>query len=131
MLINGRYLLDTNIIIALFADELVIKEKLLKISETYIPFIAIGELYYGAKKSGRPKENIKRIDELAMRSVIFGCSIETAYYYGDIKDKLRLKGRPLPENDIWIAAIAFQHGLVLATRDSHFKEIENLRTENW
>ena len=48
---SGRYLLDTNILIALFADETAVKEKLAQASEVFIPSIAVGELYYGAWKS--------------------------------------------------------------------------------
>ncbi|WP_375340510.1 PIN domain-containing protein [Plectonema radiosum] len=44
---------------------------------------------------------------------------------------LRIKGHPLPENDIWIAAIALQYNLMLVTRDAHFLEIENLQTVTW
>jgi tRNA(fMet)-specific endonuclease VapC len=47
----------------------------------------------------------------------------TAQYYGKIKDGLRLKGRPIPENDIWVAAAAMQYGLPVATRDAHFDEV--------
>jgi tRNA(fMet)-specific endonuclease VapC len=126
---SGRCLLDTNIIIALFADEVGVREKLANSSEVFLPSIAIGELYYGARKSGQPRENISRIDELAADSVILECNLETARCYGDIKNALRLKGRPLPENDIWIAAIAFQYDLVLITRDRHFNEIEGLLLE--
>lgn len=50
---SGKYLLDTNIIIALFADDIVVKENLIQADEVFIPSIAIGELCYGAKKSGR------------------------------------------------------------------------------
>lgn len=48
-----------------------------------------------------------------------------------IKSRLRKKGRPIPENDIWIAATAQEHALVLVTRDPHFQEIEDLRVESW
>ncbi len=48
---SGRYLLDTSILIALFADETAVKEKLAQASEVFIPSIAVGELYYGAWKS--------------------------------------------------------------------------------
>jgi len=44
---------------------------------------------------------------------------------------LRKKGRPIPENDIWIAAIAFQHDLTLVSRDEHFEEVEDLKLEKW
>jgi tRNA(fMet)-specific endonuclease VapC len=44
---------------------------------------------------------------------------------------LRLKGRPIPENDLWIAAIALKHDLVVATQDAYFEEIDNLKVERW
>ncbi|MEH2327702.1 PIN domain-containing protein [Nostoc sp.] len=44
---------------------------------------------------------------------------------------MRLKGRPLPENDIWIASVAIQYNLIFVTRDAHFQEVENLQTEAW
>jgi len=128
---SGRYLLDTSILIALFADETAIKEKLAQASEVFIPSIAVGELYYGAWKSQRRRENVARIDELAAGSVVLSCNAETARWYGEIKNALRLKGRPIPENDLWIAAIALEHDLVVATRDAHFGEIDNLNVEMW
>jgi tRNA(fMet)-specific endonuclease VapC len=42
-----------------------------------------------------------------------------------------IKGRPIPENDLWIAAIALEHDLIVATRDAHFGEIDNLKVEMW
>jgi len=128
---SGRYLLDTNIIIALFADEAVVKNNLAQTDEVFIPSPAIGELCYGARKSGRPQENLARVDELIANSTVLGCDAETARQYSEVKNKLRLKGRPLPENDIWIAALALQHGLIVVTRDAHFQEVENLQTIAW
>ncbi|HAO13230.1 MAG TPA: VapC toxin family PIN domain ribonuclease [Planktothrix sp. UBA8407] len=128
---SGRYLLDTNIIIALFADETVIKNNLAQANEVFIASITIGELYYGARKSGRIQANLIRIEQLVSNSTVLVCDSETAQEYGDIKNRLRLKGRPLPENDIWIAALALQHKLILVTRDAHFQEVNNLQTVAW
>jgi tRNA(fMet)-specific endonuclease VapC len=128
---SGRYLLDTNIIIALFADDTAVKENLAKAGETFVPIVAIGELCYGAQKSARVQENLARIDEFAASSVVLGCNTDTARSYGEIKNALRIKGRPLPENDIWIAAIGLQHDLTLVTRDEHFNEIESLQVVAW
>jgi tRNA(fMet)-specific endonuclease VapC len=128
---SGRYLLDTNIIIALFANDTAVKENLAKAEETFVPVITIGELYYGAWKSLRVQENVTRIDEFAAQSVVLGCDTNTARHYGQIKNALRLKGRPIPENDIWIAAIALQHDLTLITRDEHLKDIEGLKVTVW
>lgn len=121
----------TNIVIALFADEAAVKDNLTKTEEVFVPSVVIGELCYGAHKSARAKENLARIDGFAASSVVLGCDIETARAYGEIKNALRVKGRPLPENDIWIAAIAIQHDLTLVSRDAHFDEIENLKATVW
>lgn len=127
----GRFLLDTNAIIALFAGEAVIEQNLAQADEVFAPSIAIGELYFGARKSGQAKGNLARIDEFVANSVVLGCDTDTARRYGEVKDALRLKGRPLPENDIWIAAIALQFDLPLVTRDTHFGEIANLNVVVW
>jgi tRNA(fMet)-specific endonuclease VapC len=128
---NGRFLLDTNIVIALFAGEISVTDRLLEAQEVFVPSIVLGELYYGARKSRRVQENLARIEEFATRSVVLGCDAETARQYGDVKGSLREKGRPIPENDIWIAAIALQHDLTLIGRDAHFREVNDLKVEAW
>lgn len=131
MSMSGSYLLDTNIIIGLFADEEAVKSNFAQADAVFIPSIVAGELYYGARKSARTTKNLERIDELVAESAVLVCDVETAQYYGEVKNKLRLKGRPLPENDIWIAALALQYNLTLVTRDAHFQEIKNLQTVAW
>lgn len=128
---NGRYLLDTSVLIALFADDASVKGRLALAEEVLIPSIAVGELYYGAWKSARPQANLARIDALVAESVVLGCDTGAARHYGEIKNALRMKGRPIPENDLWIAAIALEHNLTLATRDAHFGEIADVRMEMW
>jgi tRNA(fMet)-specific endonuclease VapC len=115
---SGKNLLNTNIIIALFANDENVKINLSKTSEIFVPSIVIGELFYGAYKSARAKENISRIEELASQSVVLGCDSETSRIYGEIKFEWSTKGNPIPENDIWIAAIAIQHDLILISRDA-------------
>ena len=127
---SGKYLLDTNIVIALFADEAAVKDELAKAEEVFVPSV-VGELFYGAHKSARAKENLARIDDFASSSLVLGCDKETARVYGKIKNALRIKGRPLPENDIWIAAVAIQQGLILVSRDTHFGEMEDLKVVAW
>jgi tRNA(fMet)-specific endonuclease VapC len=128
---SGRYLLDSNIVIALFAGEKVVLDATYMAEEIFVPSIVIGELYYGAQKSSKRQANITRIDSFVEANVILGCDQETARWYGQIKQELGVKGRPLPENDIWIAALAFQHGLTLVTRDKHFDEVSSLDIETW
>jgi len=128
---SGRYLLDTNILIALFANESTVTDHLREAEEVFVPSIALGELYYGARKSSRVKKNTVRINDLATNSAVLVCDTETAQQYGEIKNRLRQRGHPIPENDIWIAAIAIQNDLTLVARDAHFKEVDGLGVETW
>lgn len=128
---SGRYLLDTNIIIALFNGDPSIKTRLETAAEVFIPSVALGELHFGAAHSSRPEANADRIDDFATNSVVLQIDAETARHYGRLKGALRKKGQPIPENDIWIAACAIQHGLVLVTRDSHFQNLEGLDVQSW
>jgi len=128
---SGKYLLDTNIVIALFADEPILTDKIAKAEDISVPAVVIGELFYGASRSGRPEKNSERIDRFASDNVILHSDVDTARWYGKVKNRLRKKGRPIPENDIWIAAIAFQHNLTLISRDGHFEKVEDLKLEKW
>jgi tRNA(fMet)-specific endonuclease VapC len=129
---SGRVLLDTNIVIAIFAEELPVLERIAAAEEVFVPAVALGELYYGARKSERAETNIARIDEFAAAAAILGCDALTAQQYGRIKNDLRAKGRPIPENDIWIGAVGMQHDLTVATRDhDHFSQIPGLTVEVW
>ena len=74
-----NYLLDTNIIIGLFANEPSIVEKIKSVTAIiFIPSIVLGELFYGAEQSSKKDENRKRIDELAKVSLIVECDLQTA-----------------------------------------------------
>lgn len=61
---NGRFLLDTNIVIALFAEDTSVQKGIMEAEQVFLPSIVLGELYYGAGKSLRTEENISRVDEL-------------------------------------------------------------------
>ena len=126
----GRVLLDTNVIIAFFSGEKAVSQRLVD-AEVLVSSTVLGELYYGARKSAHVAANLERIEQFASSVQVLNCDAATAQMYGNIRDGLRSKGRPIPENDIWIAAVALQHGPPLATRDDHFKEVDGLRTENW
>ncbi|MDW7649986.1 MAG: type II toxin-antitoxin system VapC family toxin [Bacillota bacterium] len=128
---SGRYLLDTNIIIGLFKGDSLIKKNLGSVQEAFVPTIALGELYYGALKSKRHVENIKVIEDFSFSFSALSCDKITAKYYGEVKKELWEKGNPQPENDVWIAALALQHDLILASRDKQFTNILQLKLENW
>ena len=136
---NGNYLLDTNIVIGMLTGDTAIQEKMQNGNNLFLSSPTVGELYYGAQKSNKVTENLHRTNVFNLhRTNVFveehtflPCDLETAQWYGIIKERLRRKGRPIPNNDIWIAAIAMQHDLILVTRDAHFDEIESLQTERW
>lgn len=128
---SGEFLLDTNVVISLLQGEESIRERLAENRRVLLSTIVLGELYYGARKSGRVEENLTRINRLAVATVVLGCDIITAHEYSVIKNELRLKGRPIPENDICLAAIARQYDLILVSRDKHFAEVQELALEQW
>ena len=128
---SGSYLLDTNIVIALFAGDRAVETKVRNTADVALAPLIIGELCFGAQKSQKVTENLHRINMFIEQHILFPCDLETAQWYGIIKDRLRRKGSLIPDNDIWIAAIAMQHELILVTRDSHFEEVESLQIESW
>ena len=128
---SGRFLLDTNIVIAIFANDATVIAQLAQATEVFVPSIVLGELFYGARKSNQAHANIARIEEFATEAVILPCDAATGAEYGRVKNDLRIRGRPIPENDIWIAAIAMQHGLTVVSRDGHFDEVSNLAVTTW
>ena len=124
---NGNFLLDTNVVIDFFNGEPAITKWLSGVPSVHVSNIVIGELYYGAYKSSRKKENIDKLEDFIVSSSVLESDINTAKEYGIIKNELRQKGKPVPENDIWIAAIAKQYDLTLVTADTHFKDITSIK----
>jgi len=90
---GSRFLLDTNIVIALFSGEAAVTARLAQAGEVFLPSIVVGELLFGARKSLRVSENIARVNDLAAATSVLSCDLGTAHVYGEVKDELRLKGR--------------------------------------
>ena len=128
---SGRYLLDTNIIIALFANDIRVLQTLAVAKEVIVSTIVLGELYYDARNSQRVAENLAVIEQLRMAIVVLPCDALVATSYGELKLDLKKAGTPLPENDIWIAATARTHNLILVSQDQHFASIKPLTLEIW
>lgn len=128
---SGRYLLDTNIAIRILNREVDPEAMRDQGLEAFLCVTVVGELLFGASKSARPDENRARVDRLLDVCPLLPHDVETAKRYGALKAELRRKGRPIPENDVWVAASALQHGLILAARDQHFSQVDNLEVEAW
>lgn len=128
---NGKRLLDTNIVIALFAEDPTVQQKLTQAAEVLLPSIVVGELYFGAYKSRRVEANVQRIHKFITQNAVLVCDQNTAQHYGKLKNDLKTQGKPIPENDLWVAALALQYDFILVTRDEHFDVVHNLRIESW
>lgn len=85
---SGRFLLDTNIVIAIFAKDSGVTDHLAEAAEIFVPSIVLGELFYGARKSNQADANIARIEEFAADTVILACDAATGREYGRIKNDL-------------------------------------------
>lgn len=96
-----------------------------------IPYVVLAELLLGAYRSSNTPKHLSQINNFVKRCNIVSADASTADAYAQAKAGLLRKGKPIPENDIWIAAIALQYNLVLVTLDKHFQEVEGLLTENW
>lgn len=93
-----------------------------------ITAISIGELLSGFKAGSKEKINREELKQFldSPRVRLYGVNEQTAEFYCLILDQLRSNGTPIPTNDIWIAAVAFQHGLPVYTKDQHFSKIKGL-----
>ena len=123
---DGRLALDTNVVIALLNHEQDVVGFVGKFREVFVRIIVPGELYFGAYKSGRVQSNLDRIEEFVVTRPVIDCDKDTSNVYGEIKSQLVKSGQPIPDNDIWIAAIAIQFDAVLASQDRHFDKIDEL-----
>ncbi len=93
-----------------------------------ISSISIGELLSGFRGGSKERRNIGELEDFldSPRVQIYYVDENTAEFYAEILSGLKTRGTPIPTNDIWIAAIAFQHGLKFFTRDRHFEKIAGI-----
>lgn len=128
---HSDFLLDTNILIAAIDRDPVVLESIARSNASYVPATALGELYYGAAYSALPQHNAEVVTRLTAGRTVLSTDTATAVLYGRVKGDLRRRGRLIPDNDVWIAALALQYDLTLATRDAHFAAVPDLQTVRW
>ena len=128
---NGK-LLDTNVIIRIINGDEKVAVLLdgIAVDEVYIPTIVYGELMYGAERSKRIDKNKVLFEEFCLNYKLVCIDKIIAETYGRVKNNLKNKGINIPENDIWIAAIAINRNFDLITGDKHFANIKNLNLIN-
>ena len=121
-------LIDTNIYSLALRGDPQIVETLRRAASIEFSAISIGELLFGLKNGKREQENREELAAFldSPRVVALSIDEQTAEFYALILAELKKLARPIPTNNIWIAAVAMQHGLALFTRDSHFQAIPGL-----
>ncbi len=112
---TGSVLVDTNVVVAYFRGEKALAPRFLEAATLYLPWVVLGELHYGASRSQRREAQIERIRDFLRTAVLLLPDQATAEHYGQLKAELAQVGKPIPDNDLWIAALARQHDLPLAT----------------
>ena len=128
---NGSLAIDTNVAIAFLYGEPAVRQQFAEAEQVFLSIVVLGELYFGATRSGRVEHNLRQIESLAALCQVVDLDVETSRNYGAIKSALRRNGTLIPDNDIWIAASAMCLDVALATRDNHFDVVENLTVARW
>ena len=123
-----KVLIDTNIYSFAMKGDAAVVNALRKMDRIGFSAVSIGELLSGFKGGTREAQNREELHLFldSPRVVLHPIGGETADFYASILINLREAGTPIPTNDIWIAASAFQHGYKLFTRDRHFNFIPGL-----
>lgn len=127
----GDVLLDTTVVVAHLRGVASVSERLEQAQLCYLSTVALGELHFGLWRSTRREENRRQLDRWLQVMALLAVDASTAHHCGQLKQRLLQAGTPIPENDLWIAACASQHGLPLATRDAHFIQVPGLSVLDW
>ncbi len=124
----NKVLIDTNIYSRAMRGDPDVVTTLRRIRHVGISAISVGELLSGFRGGNREQKNRRELGEFldSPRTVLYPLDEDTAEYYSAVLNQLREQGTPIPTNDIWIAATAFQHGLSFYTFDKYFSHIAGL-----
>ena len=124
-------LLDTSAYSAMRRGDKRLLAPIREASAVFLTPVVVGELLYGFVGGALERQNRAFLREFlsADRVGVLAIDEDTAERYAVIRKHLRSQGSPIPANDVWIAASAAQHGLVLMTLDSHFKSVPQVFME--
>lgn len=132
---SDRYMLDTNICIYIIKNNPIsVRQKFEQISASnlVLSMITLAELRYGAEKSQAREKAIKAIDQLSRHIQIAELDEVVAEHYADIRAQLERQGKPIGNNDLWLAAHARAKNWVLVSNNTReFERVVGLRLENW
>lgn len=118
-----QLLIDTNVLIRYFNDDESLAEKIESAEAVIVHPVVYGEFLSGLDETTKGGKALRRkIEEFLDEPVVSQCvvSVYTATYYRKIYQFLRSQGKMIPQNDIWLAASALEHGYEICTHDQHF-----------
>lgn len=123
-----RIIIDTNFYTAFKMNDQYAVFILQRAEYIGVNTVILGELLAGFRCGVKEKQNRTELDQFlnSARVDTISLSDTTSEFYAQVFSELRKTGRPIPTNDLWLAASALQHGLALATFDAHFKSISGL-----
>lgn len=128
---SGEIALDTSVAVRFLNGDATVIEKVLALPEIVLPLVVAGELLFGAENSSRPLQNLPRYLEFISTCMVVPLGRETTSVYAQTRLFLTRKGRPIPMNDIWIAAQCLEQGWTLVTDDTDFDYVDSLLLEHW
>ncbi len=120
--------MDTNIYSAFMRGERSVATVLQRSVVIHLPFIVLGELLAGFSAGSRSGENREQLAQFmaSPRVQLLNPNEKTPRYYAETYAALRKQGKPIPSNDLWIAALALQHGVPLFSLDAHFGHVPGM-----
>jgi predicted nucleic acid-binding protein len=124
-------ILDTNALSAAADDDPGVAAVLARADEMAIPVIVLGEYRHGISQSRNRASYEKWLAGLLNDSRVLDINEPTTHYYAEITLELKKMGKPIPTNDLWIAALCRQHGLPLLSRDRHFDWVKGSKRVGW
>lgn len=122
----GSLCLDTSAVVELLRGHQEAARYWVEAEALYLPCVALGELRFGAEHAAHPRKKHEAVDALSAQVVLLDVTAETALLYGRLKAALSQKGLRIPDNDLWVAAVALHHELPLLSKDRHFERIDDL-----
>jgi tRNA(fMet)-specific endonuclease VapC len=124
-------ILDTNALSALAEGDESLRGALGGQYELAVPVIVLGEYLFGIQQSRLRVRYEQWLDANLQLFDMLLVGRETARHYAEIRRELKVAGRPIPSNDIWIAALTREHHSPLVSRDLHFEAVGGLRVVTW
>lgn len=124
-------ILDTNALSAAADDDPGLIALLSRAQQMAIPVIVLGEYRHGIAQSRNRESYESWLSRLIEDSMVLDITEPTTHEYAEIVLELKRKGRPIPTNDIWIAALCRQYSLPLLSRDRHFDLVGGTKRIEW